>query len=131
MGTSYAIAKLAPDEGFDFRFNSGGAIRVLQQTINQLTGSHISEDGAMGTQTLNAMNAMNPTTLYNALKQARISYLENHVIKPSVDTYLKKHPNASDTDLKKYTQKKYENGWKNRVNSFNNRQSNESNVNCK
>ena len=55
----------------------------------------------------------------------------NDIITASVNDYLKKYPNATETELKRKTQKKYENGWNNRLKEFKNRGKNEANVNCK
>ena len=116
---------------FDFSFNSGirGATLVLQQTINQFNGSHISEDGIMGIQTMNALNAMDPTTLYNAFKQARLNFI-NSAVSRSVNKHLKNNPNATQKELLKHTLLGQQNGLHNRINTFKNRKPNESNINC-
>jgi type VI secretion system secreted protein VgrG len=98
---------------FDFVVNSGKAIKILQKTINQLSNSNISVDGKMGISTINAINSMEPSVLYNGLKNARLEYF-NYLVQ--IDS----------------SQKKFLRGWKNRVNNnFKSRTEYQSNVNCK
>ncbi|HUS00805.1 MAG TPA: glycosyl hydrolase 108 family protein [Chitinophagaceae bacterium] len=97
---------------FDFYVNAGGnSVKVLQRTLNQL-GSNVSVDGAMGAQTLSAINSANKIDLYNTYKANRQAYYNNIVAN---------NPSQS----------KWINGWTNRVNSFINKsESFFSDVNC-
>ena len=115
---------------FDFYVNSGPrSIKVLQKTLNML-GSTLKVDGGMGLKTLEAINLANPIQLYSKLKQARIDFLNDNVQK-NVTHYLKRHPKASERDLKKYTQKRFINGWLNRVKKFKQKdKEHKYNVNC-
>ena len=117
---------------FDFNVNSGegNAVRVLQRTINQL-GGNVSVDGAFGSQTLNAINNISDQVrLYNDYKNNRNKYLKQ-ITKNNINRYLKEFPQATETELKARTYKRFINGWLNRVNSFKDKtDSNSENVNC-
>ncbi len=108
---------------FDFYVNSGGgyikhngkihngAITILQRVLNTL-GNHLIIDGGMGLNTLKAINNTDPIELYNKLKQARIDFI-------------------TDIPKKNHSQKKYLNGWLNRVKKFKQKdKEHKHNVNC-
>ena len=103
---------------FDFFVNSGpNAIKELQKTLNAL-GGNLVVDGIIGSNTIGYINDYgNMIELYNSYKQRRIGFLEN-IVDKDVRRYLKKNPNATQTELKEHTQLKYKNGWLNRVQKF-------------
>lgn len=116
---------------FDFYVNAGGnAIKILQNTLNQL-GENISSGGVMGNQTLTAINDFDDQIiLYNMFKTNRQKYYED-ITQSSINKYLTKNPNATEFELKKWTLKRFINGWTNRVNEFNDKTyENYLNVNC-
>ncbi|MBD0726700.1 hypothetical protein B6A10_16130 [Flavobacterium sp. L1I52] len=116
---------------FDFYVNAPvSSIETIQRTLNSL-GESITVDGGFGTNTLEAINKYsNDIRLYNNFKNDRLSFYDLKV-NESVNKYLIKKPLATEADLLKYTKKKYENGWKNRVNEFKNKTNeNKTNVNC-
>lgn len=116
---------------FDFYVNAGGnAIKILQNTLNQL-GENISSDGVMGNQTLTAINDFDDQIiLYNLFKTNRQKYYED-ITQSSINKYLTKNPNATEFELKKWTLKRFINGWTNRVNEFIDKTyENYLNVNC-
>ena len=69
------------------------AIRALQMVLS------ITAEGAIGPQTLKAINSCPPRTIFEALKQARLKHLNN---------IARLHP----------SQRKYLRGWTNRVNAI-------------
>lgn len=77
------------------------------------------EDGIVGNKTLGLVNDANETVLLKALYEKHLEYIDS-IVSKSVNKYLVKHPNASSKELKKYTYKKFENGWKRRVKELNN-----------
>ncbi len=87
---------------FDFYVMSGGnAIKIMQRTLNQL-GANVTVDGGAGAETIAAINAANPITLYNIYKTNRQNFYNNIAARnPSQNIFL--------------------NGWTNRVNSFKNK----------
>lgn len=114
----------------DFVVNSGGAGYVIQVTLNAMDDSlNLTVDGKVGNQTINAINKMNASQLYTNLIQARRNYLER-IIEKSVNNYMLKHPDYTTEDLYKYTNLGNEKGWNNRINSFQSKPNNKSNVNC-
>jgi len=116
---------------FDFYVNAGGnAVKVLQNTLNQL-GGNVSTDGVLGSQTLTAINSYDEKILlYNSLKANRQQYYDN-ITQNSINRYLTKNPYATDFELNKWTFKRFINGWTNRVNVFVDKtDENYLNVNC-
>jgi lysozyme family protein len=78
---------------FDFTVNSGGnAIKSIQRIIG------VKDDGVIGDKTIQAINNYNGD-LFNQLKQARLKFVEDIV---------KRNPG----------QKKFLQGWRNRILSF-------------
>jgi lysozyme family protein len=116
---------------FDFNVNAGGnAVKVLQSTLNEL-GVIVIVDGAMGNQTISAINDYeDQIQLYNLFKINRLNYYID-ITEKSVQRYLEKNPNATDFDLNKWTYVRFINGWTNRVNEFIDKSiENYINVNC-
>lgn len=102
---------------YDFNVNAGGnAVKELQRALVDL-GNEITVDGAVGNKTIEAINKTNAKLLFDKFKQRRLDYYQN-IVDKSVENYKKDHPNATEDDLLKYTQKKFEKGWKNRTNSI-------------
>lgn len=84
---------------FDFFVNSrNSGVKVIQQTLRNVFNKNIAVDGAMGTQTVNAINSVDGKSLFNALKKARESFYV---------TISQKGQNA-----------KFLKGWLKRLNSF-------------
>ncbi len=102
----------------------------LQIILNEL-GAGLTVDGIIGSQTLNFINNYGDIIeLYNKYKAKRISFLEN-LVSRSVSKYLSKFPNATEIELKSKTQKRFRDGWLNRVNEFVEKTiENYTNVNC-
>ena len=83
----------------DFHVNAGGhAIRELQELLVE-HGAAIKPDGAWGPQTAQALQRIDPTDAYRALRARRIAYYERLA--------------ARQPDLRKFLK-----GWLNRVNAF-------------
>ena len=98
---------------FDFTVNSGkgNAVMTLQRVLNGV-GFSLKVDGGMGEKTLNSLNNANQLELYTKLKKARIDFIEN-------------------IPKKKPSQKKFMNGWLNRIRKFNQKDKEHMyNVNC-
>ncbi len=85
----------------------------------------------MDDNTLNILNNHSDiVSLYNTLKANRIQYY-NDLVNRSINNYLAKKPNATIQQLYSKTLKKYQNGWINRANKFQNKTNeNSKNVNC-
>lgn len=78
----------------DWAFNSGtGIIRRIQKIVGA------EADGVAGPKTVAAINAREPEALFYQLRQARIAFVE---------TIARNKP----------SQRKFLQGWKNRINSF-------------
>jgi lysozyme family protein len=79
---------------FDFYVNSGyHAIKAIQRLIK------VKDDGLIGSQTLAAINAADPDSLFAALKSSRLKFVK-------------------DIAARKPDQGKFLEGWQNRINSF-------------
>ncbi len=116
---------------FDFYVNAGpNAIKQLKKTLNQL-GYNVVVNGIMTQETLDIINSHNNVVeLYNTFKQKRIDYY-NSIVDNSVQKYMIKYPNATATQVRNNSKKKYQTGWLNRANSFKPKTvSNPNNVNC-
>ena len=70
----------------DWAYNSGAVTAAKQ--IQRLVG--VTADGKIGTQSLSAINRLNPQTLFNSLKNARLAFLNGIVArKPDQQRFLK------------------------------------------
>ena len=79
----------------DWAWGSGPVTAIKQ--VQKIVGTDV--DGIVGQKTLDAINKKDPKTLFNAIKKARIEFVENLV---------KQRPKDA----------KFLQGWKNRINSF-------------
>lgn len=79
----------------DWAWGSGPVTAIKQ--VQKIVGTDV--DGIVGQKTLDAINKKDPQTLFNAIKKARIEFVENLV---------KQRPKDA----------KFLQGWKNRINSF-------------
>ena len=79
----------------DWAWGSGPVTAIKQ--VQKIVGTDV--DGIVGQKTLDAINKKDPKTLFNAIKNARIEFVENLV---------KQRPKDA----------KFLQGWKNRINSF-------------
>ena len=63
---------------FDFAVNANGnaAVRCLQEAVNSLGGTQISEDGHWGPMTVSAVNAANPNALVAAFIAKRVTHYQ-------------------------------------------------------
>ncbi|MBN2820487.1 MAG: hypothetical protein JXP36_16050 [Bacteroidales bacterium] len=60
---------------FDWCVNSGHwGSRGVQRVLNQFFGADLKMDGIIGNQTLSAINACEPETLFTAIHRARVRY---------------------------------------------------------
>lgn len=80
---------------FDFAVNSG--VNKASKSIQELVG--VSQDGIIGSKTIEAINKQDAEELFNRLKQYRRSYY---------DAIVRNNP----------SQKAFIRGWTNRLNSF-------------
>lgn len=97
---------------FDFGVNSGPvrAIKTLQKVIGSI------EDGKMGPNTAKLANDYKGN-IVGAYKIARKDFY-NDITESSINNYKKTNPNATEKDLMTHTNKRYINGWKNRVDNL-------------
>jgi lysozyme family protein len=80
----------------------------------------VEQDGKVGPRTLEAVNRrFDPDVLFDKLFQARVDFI-NGIVNRSVTEYKKKNPNATEKDLLRYTQKRFQKGWLSRLNDLKN-----------
>ena len=89
----------------------------IQIILNHLFNQHLSEDGNFGQQSIASLNNADEETLYNDIIARRFQYLDD-ITTANVNAYEKLHPNFTPEDLKKYTDERFINGWKNRMNNL-------------
>ena len=78
----------------------------------------VAQDGIVGKKTIAAINAKDPKEIFDAVQKARIAYTDD-IIRSSIRRYENRiGRTASPQERKKYTNLKYENGWKRRINSI-------------
>ena len=93
--------------------SGAGYIKTIQGVLG------VKQDGIVGNVTLNIINGYTPQKeLFDKLWKRREKYF-NDIVARSVAAYEKKigRP-ATETEKIRHTQKKYLNGWLNRLNSF-------------
>lgn len=102
---------------YDFNVNAGNnAIKSLQSVLVDLS-KDVDIDGIMGKKTIDAINNTNAKELFDKFKQKRLDFYQS-LVDNSVSRYREVNPDATESDLLNYTQKKFEQGWKNRTNSI-------------
>ena len=80
----------------------------------------VKADGIVGNKTLSAVNFADPEELFAALYMERVKFI-NAIVAHSVAAYEKKiGRKATEKELLKYTQKRFEKGWLNRLNALKN-----------
>ena len=78
----------------------------------------VAQDGIVGKKTIAAINAKDPKEIFDAVQKARLVYTDD-IIRSSIRRYENRiGRTASPQERKKYTNLKYENGWKRRINSI-------------
>lgn len=78
----------------------------------------VVQDGIVGKKTIAALNAQDGKEFFDQVQDARLKYTDD-IIAASVKRYERRiGRTASPQERKKYTYKKYENGWKRRINSI-------------
>ena len=60
----------------DFYVNSGTHATVLLQRILNSMGAHVTEDGAIGPASIQALNGFSQTEVYRRYKQGRINFYQ-------------------------------------------------------
>lgn len=94
----------------DWVWGSGKHGIVIPQRVLGVT-----PDGIVGDKTLAAVNAANPRQLFDAIFEARKKFL-NDITAQSVAKYERKiGRKATEAELKKYTNKRFINGWLRRL----------------
>ena len=80
----------------------------------------VKADGIVGNKTLSAVNFADPDQLFEAIFKERVKFI-NAIVARSVAAYEKKiGRKATEKELLKYTQKRFEKGWLNRLQSLKN-----------
>jgi lysozyme family protein len=74
-GDNYPLQDLA-NIVCDFYVNAGTHATILLQRILNGMGAHVSEDGAIGPATIQALTGFDQTEVYRQYKQGRISYYQ-------------------------------------------------------
>lgn len=77
----------------------------------------IKDDGIVGPKTLEAVNKAAAPVFHEKLRLAKLNFIDGIVIH-SISEYKKTHPNATEDELLKHTQKRFEKGWKRRINAY-------------
>ena len=97
----------------DWFWASGAwAVIIPQRLLN------VPSDGIVGNGTLTALNSKLPSEIYQQIFDARIKFI-NDIVAKSISDYEKKIGRASTPDEQlKYTLKKFQIGWFNRLNDF-------------
>ena len=80
----------------------------------------VKADGIVGNKTLSAVNFADPEELFTAIYQERVKFI-NAIVARSIASYEKKiGRKATEKELLKYTQKRFEKGWLNRLRDLKN-----------
>lgn len=96
----------------DWCYNSGShGVRIPQQLLGTIV------DGKVGAKTLETLNNANQQEFFNKVWNARKQFYLN-IVEKSVNEYKAKNPTWKEKDLLKFTQKKFLQGWLNRLNSY-------------
>lgn len=75
----------------------------------------VKDDGIVGEKTLSAVNFADPDQLFDAIYKARVDFL-NKITQSSIAKYEKKiGRKATESELMKYTNKRFLKGWLNRL----------------
>lgn len=75
----------------------------------------VADDGIVGNKTLSAVNFADPDQLFDAIYKARVKFF-NDITKSSIAKYEKKiGRKATESELMKYTNKRFLKGWLNRL----------------
>lgn len=102
----------------DWVWASGAwGIKIPQQILG------VVADGSVGDKTIQALNAHPAQDLHRLIVVSRLNFIDG-IIHNSVETYISsqkaKNPNyiVTDADILSHTQKRFEKGWKNRINAL-------------
>ena len=80
----------------------------------------VNVDGIVGPKTIEAVNFADPQSLFLAIYDERVKFI-NNIVERSVSEYEKKiGRKATETELLKYTQKRCRKGWLNRLSELKN-----------
>lgn len=80
----------------------------------------VDVDGIVGPKTIEAVNFADPKSLFLAIYDERVKFI-NNIVERSVSEYEKKiGRKATETELLKYTQKRFRKGWLNRLSELKN-----------
>lgn len=75
----------------------------------------VKDDGIVGEKTLSAVNFADPDQLFDVIYKARVDFL-NEITQSSIAKYEKKiGRKATESELMKYTNKRFLKGWLNRL----------------
>lgn len=75
----------------------------------------VKDDGIVGEKTLSAVNFADPNQLFDVIYKARVDFL-NEITQSSIAKYEKKIGHkATESELMKYTNKRFLKGWLNRL----------------
>ena len=78
----------------------------------------VVDDGIVGDKTLSAVNFADPDQLFDAIFKARVKFF-NDITESSIKKYEKKiGRKATESELMKYTNKRFLKGWLNRLNDI-------------
>lgn len=80
----------------------------------------VNVDGIVSPKTIEAVNFADPKSLFLAIYDERVKFI-NNIVERSVSEYEKKiGRKATETELLKYTQKRFRKGWLNRLSELKN-----------
>lgn len=72
---SQSVAENLVDHGINA--GTGTATKIMQRVLNNSFGKNLAVDGAIGSLTIDAINSVNPLTLFQKYSEARLDYYEN------------------------------------------------------
>lgn len=76
VGGDHIETQAVADILADWAYNGGYSVKWLQKTLNEKFGGKLPVDGKLGASTMAALNAANPTRLYQLILTARTTYYQ-------------------------------------------------------
>ncbi len=78
----------------------------------------VTQDGLVGYKTIQAVNAQNQSEFHAKLVEAKFNFIDDLVNNSVAEVTKEKGRTLTQKEILTETQKRFENGWKNRINDF-------------